>query len=98
MMNKWLDIGLHIRYMFVPESMNYFDAAENCRDNKGQLFEPRSAEVQLHLNDIVERQLREWTSYWIGINDFLLEESARGRQGTGYMLANKSSHLLLCCL
>ena len=65
--------------MFVSVQLNYFDAAENCRNNRGQLFEPRRQSSQDKVTALVNRQFLDWTSYWIGVNDFLMEESVRGR-------------------
>ena len=57
---------------FVYEEMTYHQAMENCRNLGGILLEPDSLKSQNAVTLWISNNLN-WTSYWIGVNDFRTE-------------------------
>ncbi len=70
---QWTDVGLDFDILLSGNQLLYHPAMRHCQERGGQLLELKSMEDQARVTALIQRDL-SWSSYWIGINDFITDE------------------------
>ncbi len=73
-LDNWMDIGLDHKILFSSHQYLYHQAMSYCQEKGGQLLEPISQRDLQMVTALVQRDL-QWSSFWIGVNDFVSEGS-----------------------
>ncbi|XP_035688790.1 uncharacterized protein LOC118424349 [Branchiostoma floridae] len=82
-------------YLFGNTTTDYPGAEQDCRDNSGRLARVFDSETHLFFVDYIETYTDQATSYWIGLDDRVVEGQFNYSDGTALGSFNRWSNLTL---